>query len=47
LILYIFFTNIRQALSAMKQYGDVAPRPPLYGIYNVKTFIRNKTLSLL
>jgi hypothetical protein len=42
LILYVFFTNIQGALSAMKQYGDVAPKPPLYGIYNIQTFIRNK-----
>ena len=42
LILYVLFTNFQQASSAMKQYGDAAPRPPLYGIYNVETFIRNK-----
>ncbi len=42
LILYVMIINIQQALSAMKQYGDAAPRSPLYGIYNVETFIRNK-----
>lgn len=26
----------------MKQYGDSAPSTALKGIYNVKTFIRNK-----
>lgn len=42
LILYVVIINIQQALSAMKQYGDAAPKPPLYGIYNIETFIRNK-----
>src|SRR5438046_341143 len=42
LILYVVIINTQQALSAMKQYGDAAPRPPLYGIYNIETFIRNK-----
>src|SRR5438046_7782780 len=42
LILYVVIINTQEALSAMKQYGDAAPRPPLYGIYNIETFIRNK-----
>jgi hypothetical protein len=42
LIIYVVYLNIHQALSAMKEYGDVAPRPPLYGIYTVESFIRNK-----
>jgi hypothetical protein len=31
-----------QAASTFGEYGDSAPRPPLYGIYNVETFVRNK-----
>ena len=42
LICYIVIVNIQQALSAMKQYGDAAPKPPLHGIYNIETFIRNR-----
>ena len=41
LILYVAITNVLQATEAMKEYGDVAPKPPLYGIYNVEYFIRN------
>ena len=48
LICYVIIANIQQALSGMKEYGDAAPRPPLHGIYNVETFVRNKdTLSSL
>ena len=42
LIFYIVVINIQQALSAMKQYGDAAPKPPLHGIYNIETFVRNR-----
>jgi hypothetical protein len=48
LIIYVVFVNVQQALSAMKQYGDAAPKPPLHGIYNIETFIRNRdTLTAL
>ena len=40
LIAYVVIINIQQALSAT--YGDAAPKPPLYGIYNIETFVRNK-----
>ena len=42
LIFYVVVINIQQALSAMKQYGDAAPKPPLHGIYNIETFVRNR-----
>ena len=42
LIVYVIIINIQQALSAMKQYGEAAPKPPLHGIYNIETFVRNK-----
>jgi hypothetical protein len=48
LICYVIFVNVQQALSAMKQYGDAAPKPPLHGIYNIETFVRNRdTLEAL
>jgi hypothetical protein len=48
LIVYVVFVNVQQALSAMKQYGDAAPKPPLHGIYNIETFVRNRdTLAAL
>ena len=42
LIFYVVVINIQQALSAMNQYGDAAPKPPLHGIYNIETFVRNR-----
>jgi len=48
LIVYVLFVNVQQAFSAMKQYGDAAPKPPLHGIYNIETFVRNRdTLAAL
>lgn len=41
LIAYVLFDNINGAIQAEKQYGEWAPKPPLYGIYTVKTFIKN------
>lgn len=41
LILYVVVVSVIQSLAAIKQYGDAAPKPPLYGIYNVEYFIRN------
>jgi len=33
--------NLAEVLNAAKLYGDDAPKPPFYGIYQVQTFIRN------
>ena len=41
-IAFVLYSNIADAISAEKQYGEWAPKPPLYGIYSVKTFVRNK-----
>ncbi|HEX5150126.1 MAG TPA: hypothetical protein VFW07_01690 [Parafilimonas sp.] len=42
LILYVLISNTLQSAEAVHMYGEKAPKPPLYGIYNVQTFIRNK-----
>jgi uncharacterized membrane protein YphA (DoxX/SURF4 family) len=34
-------SNITGCIDQGKQYGDNAPKPPLYGIYNTELFIRN------
>jgi hypothetical protein len=41
LILYVLISNTLQSAEAVNMYGEKAPKPPLYGIYNVQTFIRN------
>ncbi len=41
LIGYLLYSNISGALEIQKTYGDAAPKPPLYGIYKVETFIAN------
>ena len=35
------FYGVKGSLEQGKQYGDNAPRPPLYGIYNTECVIRN------
>lgn len=42
LIAYTLILDFTQSLSAEKQYGEKAPKPPLYGLYNVETFIKNR-----
>jgi uncharacterized membrane protein YphA (DoxX/SURF4 family) len=46
LICYVIIVNTQQSLSAMKEYGDASPKPPLYGIYNIETFVRNRDTVL-
>lgn len=41
-LLYIGFTSINNQMSSQKLYGKKAPKPELYGIYEVKQFIVNK-----
>jgi uncharacterized membrane protein YphA (DoxX/SURF4 family) len=41
-ILGSFYGNISYLRSMMRVYGDLTPKPRLYGIYDVQTFIRNK-----
>lgn len=46
-IVYLFFTNINGGIEGLAQYGDDSPKTPLYGIYYVDKFIKNKdTLAL-
>jgi hypothetical protein len=41
LIAFVLYSNISGAISAMSEYGPLAKKPPLYGIYNVESFVRN------
>ncbi|MFD1139971.1 DoxX family protein [Larkinella insperata] len=41
LIGMVLFGNIRSGLEAMEVYGDEAPKPPLYGLYEVESFALN------
>jgi hypothetical protein len=42
LVAYVLVNDIHDASDALKQYGDDAAKPPLYGIYNVATFIKKR-----
>ena len=42
LIAYTLIFDVKGALEGEKQYGSKAPKPPLYGLYEVKTFVVNK-----
>jgi len=47
-ILYLLFFDLRGEFARAKKRGIGNQKPPLYGIYEVKTFIRNKdTVKLL
>jgi hypothetical protein len=41
-ILYTLYFGVADAIAREKQYGGKAKKPPLYGIYNVKAFIKNR-----
>lgn len=41
LIAFTLISNFYNAVSMGKQYGDNAKKPPLYGIYNVSSFVLN------
>ncbi len=41
-IVYVLIGYIISNTQAAKQYGDQAKKPPFYGIYDVKTFVRGK-----
>ncbi|NVK83761.1 MAG: hypothetical protein HWE21_05535 [Cytophagia bacterium] len=38
---YIYFQRIDQGLSGRKQYGELRPKSPLYGLYDVEHFVKN------
>ena len=42
LIVYVVCSTFFELLEYSKTYGDKAKKPPLYGIYNVESFARNK-----
>ncbi|MDB4873398.1 MAG: hypothetical protein JWL97_4402, partial [Gemmatimonadales bacterium] len=42
LIAFALISNFDNAISIAKQYGDNAKKPPLYGIYSVESFVKNK-----
>ena len=42
LIIFVLTTNFVQAMQSSKVYGENAKKPPLYGLYNVETFIKNR-----
>lgn len=37
-ILFALYSTLYTNLSTAEKYGDAAPKPPLYGIYDIKTF---------
>ena len=39
-ILFALYSTLWSSITAGKQYGDDAPKPPLYGIYNVEGFVK-------
>ena len=39
-IIFTFYTTLGSALKAEKEYGEKAPKPPLYGIYDTQLFIQ-------
>lgn len=41
LIVFVLYQGISSTVSDLSKYGDKAPKQPLYGIYNVQTFVRN------
>lgn len=46
LIGYILITEVYSGIERKKQWGDDAPKPALYGIYEVATFVRNNDTIL-
>ncbi|RYG02703.1 MAG: hypothetical protein EOO02_09995 [Chitinophagaceae bacterium] len=39
-IAFALYTTMWSSWTGRHEYGDLAPKPPLYGIYNVTTFVR-------
>ncbi|RFZ95176.1 hypothetical protein D0C36_06515 [Mucilaginibacter conchicola] len=42
LIFFVLAGNIENDVNAMSNYGTRMPKPPLYGIYQVQSFVRNR-----
>lgn len=43
-VIFIVASTLIQAIGAEKQHGAKAPKPPLYGIYYIEDFVRNKEI---
>ncbi len=41
LVGYMVISQVVSSISAQKQYGTKRPKSPLYGVYNVETFVKN------
>lgn len=39
-ILFALYATLWTTWERRKEYGDLAPRPPLYGIYNIESFVK-------
>jgi hypothetical protein len=44
IVMWMYYTNITSSMKGQKEYGSLAPKPPLYGKYVAKTFSRNDTI---
>lgn len=42
LIAYVTISNAENCIQSVKTYGDAAPKPPIYGIYETESFVRNR-----
>lgn len=38
---YLLYSSITESKERLKQWGDQAPKPPLYGLYEVNQFVMN------
>ena len=38
---YVIYSNVSWGMESRKKYGDLKPKPALYGIYNVDKFMQN------
>lgn len=38
---YVLFTQVKGGLEAQRNWGDKRPKPALYGLYDVETFVQN------
>ncbi|MBC6111870.1 hypothetical protein ACFOG5_06730 [Pedobacter fastidiosus] len=43
-ILFAFYATLWSNLNMAKKYGDAVKKPPLYGIYDIKTFTKNNNI---
>lgn len=46
LVGYFLISGTYYSATSIDEYGDKAPKPPLWGIYNVETFVRNNDTIL-